>query len=208
MPLSGQSGEFPAQNWVECQRWRAWLADACNRGIPGHGLIGNELSTSLMKCAKIVSYGAVGGYDPATKVDAGFEIGVRHRFEQALLPHTGDWTAQDLHHEGMAFNVPLMVRKCASHAGALPARGSFVVVEPANLALHAMYVDGRELVLRLAEATGEKAQGKIKLRWPIEAVTVTNLVGDEARNVRAARDSFRFNAAPFEIKTFRVALSR
>lgn len=201
------NGEFPAQNWVDVSDGAHGLA-VINKGIPGHGLIGNELSTSLMKCAKIVAYGAVGGYDPATKVDAGFEIGVRHRFEQALLPHTGDWRAQQLHHEGMAFNAPLIVRACARHDGPLPVRGSFVALEPANLALHAMFVDGRELVLRVAEAAGEPAQGKIELRWPIAAVNETNFVGDHSRRVRAARDSFRFNATPFEIKTFRVALDR
>ena len=200
-------GEHAAQNWVD-------VADAAhgvallNRGIPGHGFIKNELTSSLMKCAKIVSYGAVGGYDPATKDEAGFEIGVPHHFEQALLPHAGDWQSAEIHHAGLAFNVPLQVRKCAAHAGALPARASFVEVEPSNLVVHALYVENDHWVMRVAEATGTQVQGSIKLHWPIDAVHETNLVGDHAQALPVDGKRFSFSINPYEIKTFRIAIKK
>jgi len=200
------NGEFPAQNWVDVSDGAHGLA-LLNRGIPGHGLIGNELSTSLMKCAKIFSYAAVGGYDPSTKVDAGFEIGVQHRFAQALIPHSGDWTTQNLHHEGMAFNVPLIVRKGAPHAGTLPHRGSFVTISGTDsIALHALFVEEGQLVLRVAEAVGKACSGTITLHWPIETVSEGDFVGDEVKTLAHVDNHFEFSAAQFEIKTFRVVL--
>jgi len=198
-------GEFPAQNWVDVNDGTRGMA-LLNRGIPGHALIGNVLTSSLMKCAKVVGYGAAGGYDPTAKDEAGFEIGMRHTFHQALLPHTGDWRDAQLVHEGMAFNAPLIVHKCEAHAGALPPSASFVEIEPEHVALHALFVDEGQLVLRVVESKGAPVSGKITLRWPIARVVETDLIGGNVSELSHTGSSFAFAASPFEIKTFRVSL--
>jgi hypothetical protein len=93
--------------------------------------------------------------------ELGFEIGAQHRFEQAVLPHAGNWQAAHVSRLGMAFNAPLMliVRKVVPHVGTLPAMGSFMALEPDHLAMHAMYVDGDTPVVRIVEAEGRCAPG-------------------------------------------------
>jgi hypothetical protein len=135
------------------------------------------------------------------------EIGVHHRFEQALVPHLGNWITAQLYHEGMAFNTPLVVRKCLPHAGVLPSTGAFASIEPANLVLHALYVEKRQLVMRVAEAAGQAVGGEVKLRWPINATHETNLVGGLAKPLQTTHAGFAFSATPFEIKTFRIDLA-
>jgi hypothetical protein len=57
-----------------------------------------------MKCTKVVDYEA-GSYSPAARDVRGFEIGVDHHFEQALLPHSGNWQSAKIFREGFAFKT-------------------------------------------------------------------------------------------------------
>lgn len=203
-------GEFPAQNWADVSGVNPAGA-ACgvallNRGIPGHALIGHTLTSSLLKCAKVVSYGAAGGYDPNARDEAGFEIGVRHRFEQALVPHAGDWRAAHLHLHGQAFNAPLIARLCVAHSGSLPVAASFIRVEPNSVAAHAAFVHDGRLIVRLAEALGQPREGRVELRWPMAAATETDLVGERARPLAVDGTSFVYTIAPFEVKTLAIEL--
>jgi alpha-mannosidase len=175
-------GEFPAQNWVDVSDGQRGVA-LLNQGIPGHALNGNVLTTSLMKCAQIVSYSG-GGYNKEAKDSAGLEIGVHHRFEQALVPHLGNWITAQLYHEGMAFNTPLVVRKCLPHAGVLPSTGAFASIEPANLVLHALYVEKRQLVMRVAEAAGQAVGGEVGGR-------LGQTIADDSRRLRILCNAFR-----------------
>jgi alpha-mannosidase len=162
-----------------------------------------------MKCSKLTSYPEHGGYTSASESDTGFEIGVLHRFEQALIPHQGNWQAASVYREAMAFNVPLMVRKSTSYAGRLPASGRFLAVEPDNLVLHAMVVEADHLVLRIAEAEGLPVEaGEISSRWDLATVDETDLLGRiTPERITVDGKAFRFAARPFEIKTFRLALA-
>jgi alpha-mannosidase len=198
-------GEYPAQNWVDLSDGEHGVA-LLNRGIPGHSLVGNVLTSSLMKCTRVVSYHG-GGYSSEARDTAGLEIGITHRCEQALLPHRGTWREARLWQEGEAFNVPLGVRKVSPHAGPLPSTGSFMSIEPATLTLHALYVEDGQLVLRLAETVGRGVDAQVTLQWPISAAHETDLIGRLLRSVSTDRTSFRFSAAPFEIKTFRIDLA-
>jgi alpha-mannosidase len=169
-------------------------------------LVGSVLTSSLMKCVKVVSYDA-GGYSARSRDELGFEIGVQHRFEQAILPHVGDWRAAQVYHAGMAFNAPLIVRKATPHAGAWPAQGSFMTLEPDHVTVHAVYVERDQLIVRVVEAAGQPAQGKVGLHWPISAAHETNLMGNVVRALPADATGFSFSAAPFEIKTFKISLT-
>jgi alpha-mannosidase len=202
--LDRPEGEYPAQNWVDVCDGERGVA-LLNRGIPGHSLIGNVLTTSLMKCVKVVSYDA-GGYSARTRDELGFEIGVTHRFEQALLPHTGNWQSAELYHEGMAFNAPLMVRKVTAHEGKLPAIGSFLHTSLDDVTIHAVVVEGNQIVLRVVESAGHSGAGKITSRWPLRHVIETDLAGDHVSALPCDDTSFNFEIKPFEIKTFRMEM--
>ena len=145
-----------------------------------------------------------GGYSAHARDELGFEIGIQHRFEQAILPHAGNWQSAHAYHHGMAFNAPLIVRKLTPHEGTLPAIGSFMTLEPDRLTLHAMYVENSAIVLRVVEAEGTRAQGRITLQWPISGAHETDLAGNVLRSLDNGDTDFSFAIAPFEIKTFRV----
>src|SRR5207244_707058 len=115
-------------------------------------------------------YESVGGYDPHAEDELGFELGLRRRFEQALLPHAGDWRAANLPRAGAEFNAPLIVRKLDRHTGPLPPSHSFVDIAPENVALHALHVADDELVLRVSETAGARADARVRLAWPVETV--------------------------------------
>jgi alpha-mannosidase len=202
--LDRPEGEYPAQNWVDVCDGELGVA-LLNRGIPGHSLVGNVLTASLMKCVKVVSYDA-GGYSARTRDELGFEIGVAHCFEQALLPHTGNWQSAKLYHEGMAFNTPLIVRKVTAHEGKLPANGSFLHASLDHVTVHAVVVEGNMIVLRVVESAGHSGAGKITSRWPLHNVIETDLAGDSMAALTHDDASFGFNIKPFEIKTFRMEL--
>lgn len=202
--LERPQGEYPAQNWVDVSDGERGIA-LLNRGIPGHSLVGNVLTSSLMKCIKVVDYGA-GGYSQKARDTAGFEIGVEHRFEQAILPHHDDWQTAKIYQDALAFNVPLTVCKTTAHPGALPSKGSFATIEPENMVLHALYVDDNELVMRLAEAEGRSVDGRIEFRWPVSSARETDFIGTNAEPLAVSGHNINFSATPFEIKTFRISL--
>jgi alpha-mannosidase len=200
--LERPEGEYPAQNWVDVSDGTYGVA-LLNRGIPGHSLVGNVLTSSLMKCTKVVDYSA-GGYSPAARDVRGFEIGVDHYFEQAILPHAGNWQSSQVYREGMAFNVPLILRKATVHSGTLPSSGSFVSLNSEHMMLHALYAEGDKWVLRVVEAQGEAIEGKLSLRWPLRAAHATDFLGENASPLPVIGNTFAFNANPFEIKTFQI----
>jgi len=202
--LERPEGEYPAQNWVDVGDGERGIA-LLNRGVPGHSLVGSTLTTSLMKCTKVVDYSA-GGYSPAARDVRGFEIGVNHHFEQALLPHTGNWQAAKIYREGLAFNVPLIARKVTGHDGELPSSGSFASLDSDHLVLHALYMDGDEWIARVVEAQGEAVDGRMSLRWLPRSSQSTDFLGENAVSLPIDGNTFSFHANPFEIKTFRLKL--
>ncbi|MFN0171624.1 MAG: glycoside hydrolase family 38 C-terminal domain-containing protein, partial [Bryobacteraceae bacterium] len=55
--------EFPAQNWIDLSGQGRGLA-LLNRGLPGNNVAGDTLLLSLMRSARLISYGFSGGYEP------------------------------------------------------------------------------------------------------------------------------------------------
>jgi alpha-mannosidase len=143
-----------------------------------------------------------------TEDELGFELGVRRRFEQALLPHAGDWRGAALPRAGAEFNAPLIVRKLDGHDGSLPPSRGFVDVAPANVALHALHIRGDELVLRVSEMGGAATDAEVRLAWPVAAVRETDLAGAAGAPVTARGDGLAFTLRPFEIRTYAISLSR
>lgn len=200
--LERPEGEYPAQNWVDVGDGTRGVA-LLNRGIPGHSLVGNVLTSSLMKCSKVVTYQG-GGYSGEASDSAGFELGVRHRYEQALVPHDGSWSAAQLTRAGQEFNTPLLVVKTTAHDGVLPGSGSLVSIDSPSIVLHAMFVEGNQLVVRLAEAAGRPAEGRITFGWPIGKAEETDLDGGAAREPAVDGGSVGVSLTPFEVTTLRV----
>src|SRR5205085_1946504 len=58
-----QRQEFPAQNWGDYGDGSKGLA-LLNRGLPGNNVADGNMMLSLMRSARLISYGFIGGYEP------------------------------------------------------------------------------------------------------------------------------------------------
>ncbi len=123
------------------------------------------------------------------------------------MPHAGNWQSAQLYHEGMAFNAPLIARKVTAHEGKLPAAGSFLRVTPDHVTVHAIVVEGSQIVLRIVESAGQSGAGNVTARWPMRHVIETDLAGDLISSLPHDDAGFNFTITPFEIKTFRIELT-
>jgi alpha-mannosidase len=198
-------GEFPAQNWMDYGDGSIGLA-ILNRGLPGNNVHDGVMMLSLLKCTALKEgYGEGGGYNRSMKSTDGYEIGVTHAFDYAILPHEGDWRDADLVRRGAEFNRPLLVRKARASSGSLPARYSFVQVEGCG-DVSSVRSEGDRVSIRLYETNGLGGESRICFGSAIASASETNLIGQGAEPALVERDgrSVQCVLGPFEIKTFEV----
>ena len=115
-----QRQEFPAQNWIDYSDGAHGLS-LINRGLPGNNVADGKMMLSLMRSARLISYGFIGGYEPGVGSDSGLGIGGKYSLHYAVVPHAGDWRAAAPWRSGMEFNNPLIAQTVAAHTGDLPA---------------------------------------------------------------------------------------
>ncbi|HSV74926.1 MAG TPA: glycoside hydrolase family 38 C-terminal domain-containing protein [Chthonomonadales bacterium] len=199
-------GEFPAQTWMDYADAEGGLL-LLNRGLPGNSVERGVMMLALLKCTALKEgYGEVGGFSRATKTTDGYEIGVRHAFDYAVLPHAGDWRDAQAWRRGAELNRPLVTRKAGLHDGPLPPRVSLLSVSAANVAITALRAapDGG-ILARLYEAEGRPAADvRLTCAFRLEGACETDLLGKGPMPVAVAPDGagVQFDIGPFEIKTF------
>ncbi|MEV0171525.1 glycoside hydrolase family 38 C-terminal domain-containing protein [Streptomyces sp. NPDC050803] len=122
----------------------------------------------------------------------------RHRFTYALLPGA---TIEDAVAEGYALNLPLRV---ADAAGApepvVSVTGEGVTVEAVKLA------DDRsgDVVVRLYESRGGRAQGVLRSGFPLASAQVTDLLERPLEDAEVEAGAVRIGLRPFQILTLRL----
>lgn len=202
-----QRQEFPAQNWMDYGDGSHGLS-LINKGIPGNNVADGKLMLSLMRSARLISYGFIGGYEPGVGSDTGLGIGGKYTLDYALVPHSGDWRSGAPWRTGLEFNNPLIARTVASHPGDLPARWGLLDVSNDDVVTTALKPgkDGT-VVLRVYEAAGKPNRG-VRASWrvPVSQVREANLIEDAGERIDAQPDSFTFDLKPYEIKTFKLTL--
>lgn len=202
-----QRQEFPAQNWIDYDDGTHGLS-LINEGLPGNNVADGELMLSLMRSARLISYGFSGGYEPGVGSDTGLGIGGKYELNYAVVPHAGDWRSAAPWRTGLEFNNPLIARTVAAHSGALPATWGLVEVSNENAVTSALKPgkDGT-VILRVFEAAGKPSHG-VRATWrvPISRVHEASIIEDTGPSLGARSDSFTFELKPFEIKTFKLTL--
>lgn len=200
------AGEFPAQHWMDYGDGKQGVA-VLNRGLPGNNVEGGVMLLSLLKCTALKEgYGEGGGWNFKTKTSDGYELGVQHEFDYALVPHQGDWRQGQLTRRGMEYNRPLVVLKATKHRGRLPKRWSLIEVQGESVAVSALRATPGGTVVRVYETEGRKQAAKLRFAWPLCKAEETNLIEEEERPLSWSGDTLDFELGPFEIKTFRVGL--
>jgi alpha-mannosidase len=200
--------EFPAQNWSDWSDGTKGFA-LLNRGLPGNNISSGEMMLSLMRSARLISYGFIGGLEPGVGSDTGLGIGRKYTLDYALMPHSGDWRSAEVWRAGLEFNNPLIARSEAPHPGVLPKRWGLLDISADNVVASALK-PGREgtAVLRVYEAAGETANGvKVNFHLPIGDGHEANLIEDAGPAIATSGDTLAFDMKPFEIRTFKFRLT-
>jgi alpha-mannosidase len=162
------------------------------------------LMLSLLRSTRVDVYWGV----EAQRSNTGLELGKELTLRYALAPHVGDWRTAGVYRTGLEFNNPLIVRKLASHPGALPKTWGLLDISPANVVLSALKParDGTT-VIRVYEASGQAtSDATIKLHAKVLSAHEANLMEDSGAVEKIRQDTLRFDLHPFEIKTFKVRL--
>lgn len=199
--------EFPAQNWIDYSDGTHGVS-LINQGLPGNNVADGKLMLSLMRSARLISYGFIGGYEPGVGSDTGLGLGKTFKLNYALIPHLGDWRAARPWRAGLEFNNPLIVQTVEPHNGDLPQRWGLAEVPAEDVVVSALKPSkGGGAVLRVYEAAGQPS-AQVHANWNanVDEVQETNLIEDPGPRVATQQRSFVFDLKPYEIKTFRVLL--
>jgi alpha-mannosidase len=194
--------KFPAQNWMDYGAGDRGVA-LLNRGLPGSDVAGNVMLLSLMRSARLISYG---GLEQSTSSDTGLELGKRIGFDYALMPHAGTWQDAAVYRAGLDFNNPLLSRPASVHTGKLPPRWGLVETTGGSVVLSALKPSREgEVAVRVYEAAGQPAHGvRMHFAVPLVSVRDANLIEDPGGEIAVHQDAFSFDLRPYEIKTFRL----
>jgi alpha-mannosidase len=200
--------EFPAQNWIDWSNGTRGVA-LINRGLPGNNITRGTLLLSLVRSATISAYPFVGGYEPGESSELGLELGVRRKFDYALVPHAGDWRTAHICRAGLEFNNPFIVRVVSSHSGSLPARWGLARISPSNVVMSAFKPSQRgTVVIRVYEAGGQGIEGaRVTLQPSVTRVDECNLLEEPVHRTNLAQNTFTFNLRPYQIETFCIQRS-
>ena len=142
-----------------------------------------------------------------------------HVFPYAVYPHAGNWVDARTYRFGYEFNNPLIGTAAEIHTGTLPPETGFLEVEPGNLivtmlkpkgdptaALQNRPIDAREdgVVVRLYEATGSEAEGKITFYTPISTAARLDLLENDTGRVQSGENTLSDTVGPFSIQTYSI----
>ncbi|WP_149823728.1 alpha-mannosidase [Streptomyces tailanensis] len=126
----------------------------------------------------------------------------KHRLTYSLLPGA---TIEDAVAEGYALNLPLRV---ADAAGApepvVSVDGEGVTVEAVKLADD----ESGDVVVRLYESRGGRAQGVLRTGFPLAGAQITDLLERPLSEAATDGDGVPVTLRPFEVKTLRLAVGK
>ncbi len=134
----------------------------------------------------------------------------RQQFSFALYPHAADWKQAMTVRHGFDFNYTLKGMQVEAHAGALPARHSFVSAEPTNVVLTAIKKaeDGDGLVFHLYEWAGKSGEIKLEVPPGAQGATETNLMEQpEGQPLKVEGNEVSLPVKPYEIVAVKVDYS-
>jgi alpha-mannosidase len=129
--------------------------------------------------------------------DPGADQG-RHRFTYSLLPGA---SIEDAVAEGYALNLPLRVADAAGEPEpVISVDGAGVTVEAVKLADDA----SGDVVVRLYESRGGRAQGALRTGFPLAGAQITDLLERPLEDAPVADGTVPVALRPFQILTLRL----
>lgn len=162
----------------------------------GHDVLDRTIRLTCIKAAQA----------PDPQADLG-----KHHFTCALLPYAGTFQEAGVIQAAAALNVPVRMVQTDAHAGKLPAaRTTISSTNPAMIVDTLKPADdGDGRILRVYEAFGSHATGRLALDPPSSRVQVCDLLEqpahDDAQHIAALEDGcIALSLRPFQVVTLRV----
>jgi alpha-mannosidase len=178
---------FPQKRFVDLSNGTYGLA-ILNRGLPeceviqqGEGQMAAAIT--LLRCVEWLSRGDLttrhGHAGPMTHTPEAQCLGVS-TFDYALIPHTGNWYAEDalILKQAQAFQTPLTTRAQVVHQHAGVPLASLVEVQPAALVVSAIKQanTGQGLVIRLYNPLDREIEGQVRPGVAFTQANMANLL--------------------------------
>ncbi|MBD2867231.1 alpha-mannosidase [Paenibacillus arenilitoris] len=182
--------EICAHHWVDLSEpdYGVALLNDCKYG---HRVFENVLDLNLLRSP---SY-------PDPEADR-----AKHAFTYSLYPHIGDHVKAEVYKRGYELNVPL--RTAVAAGGSAEPRDSRSYLQPDHPGIMVETVkraeDGDDIVVRLYETSGSRAQTALHAGIAFSEAWLTDLMEEPAERLHQEDGSITIAFAPFEIKTIRL----
>ena len=115
-----------------------------------------------------------------------------HEFDYALVPHSGDWEADEalVLREAQAFNIPVRAVVAGQHEGQLPSRAALIEVEPRELVVSAIKRSnaGQGLIVRIYNPLGHAVEARLRPGFACSKAFVTNLQEEQIEQLFWSRE--------------------
>jgi len=177
---------FPQKRFVDVSNGTIGLG-VLNRGLPEYEIVQDEsgqmaVAVTLLRCVEWLSRGDLptrkGHAGPMERTPEAQCLG-HHEFDYALVPHSGDWEAEEalVLREAQAFNTPVRVQVSEQHEGQLLSRSTLIEVEPHTLVVSAIKQSetGQGVIVRIYNPLSHAVEATIRPGFACSQAFVTNL---------------------------------
>ncbi len=189
---------FPQKRFVDISNGTIGLG-ILNRGLPEYEVLqqgpgvepgGMAVAVTLLRCVEWLSRGDLStrhGHAGPMEFTPEAQCLGEQAFDYALVPHGGDWEAEEalVLREAQAFNIPVWASVTGQHKGVLDSRASQVEVEPRELVVSAIKRsnDGEGTIVRVYNPLGHAVEGKILPEFACTRAFVTNLLEERQEQI-------------------------
>ncbi len=177
---------FPQKRFVDVSNGTIGLG-VLNRGLPEYEIVQDEsgqvaVAVTLLRCIEWLSRSDLstrrGPAGPMEFTPEAQCLG-HHVFDYALVPHSGDWEAEEalVLREAQAFNTPVRILASEQHDGQLSSRATLVEIEPRTLVVSAIKQSeaGQGVIVRVYNPLSHAVEASLRPGFACTKAFVTNL---------------------------------
>ena len=140
--------------------------------------------------------------------DAGVQCPGMQRFEYAIHAHRGNWRSAKLLQEAPAYAAPVRAGQIGRGQGKLPLELSLVAIDSDVVQVTAIKQseDGKSLIMRLFNATGEKKRVTLSFGKPVRSASLCGMDETIQKALSASGESLAIEMPAKKIRTIAVEL--
>ncbi len=164
---------FPQKRFVDASNGTIGLG-VLNRGLPEYEIVRDEsgqlaIAVTLLRCVEWLSRGDLTtrrGHAGPMEFTPEAQCQGHHEFDYALVPHSGDWEAEEalVLRQAQAFNTPVRVLVSEQHEGQLPSQAHLIEVEPRTLVVSAIKQSetGQGVIVRVYNPSSQAVEANLR----------------------------------------------